>query len=169
MPGRMEENPTNATILLIFTNTERLMCTHWQVCTSIALGWLNAWLQRWCVTWGKRNKAVTSVLPLTAKLQMVRWHLWLRLLGLVEQTNAGVQEENGNMPTYRQTPLSRRKCLATTMPDLKCLIATDEHFEADRPAVKALVLENRILLLYYAVGLGPKKCHSHQNLVWTIL
>jgi len=44
-----------------------------------ALGWPDAQLQRWCIMWGKRNKAVTSLSPLTAKLQTVRWHLWLWL------------------------------------------------------------------------------------------
>lgn len=33
----MEETALNIMILLIFINTERLKCTHWQVCVSAQL------------------------------------------------------------------------------------------------------------------------------------
>lgn len=122
------------------------------VCISTALGRPDAQLQRWCITWGKRNKAVTSVSPLTAKVQMVRWRLcpwlfitgkdcWNRLMlnfrkkmGICLHTGKVLSVERSTWPLLSET--------------LKSLIATDQHFEADRPAVRALFLETRTLLRY---------------------
>lgn len=66
----------------------------------------------------------------------------------MEQADAELQKENGHLPTYRQSPLSREKYLAILSETLKSLIATDQYFEADRPAVGALFLETRTLLRY---------------------
>lgn len=73
MFGGLGETPLTQSFLQIFIDTERLKCMEWQV-------WVSA--QLWddprhsykdgasCEE--KRTIAVTSVLPLTAELQMVR-------------------------------------------------------------------------------------------------